>query len=161
MKSISTMNVRATNFVFALCLVFSSSVAFAAPDIKPGAPAGSCCRVDGKEGASYMHSSGVWACRYGSIAFTDAVRNGRFPVGLDARTMERERFALQVVYPTCPAGWTLSAKAGGDICTAPVAAPACPAGRQIARDADGFKDVCSFAFIAPATPAGEAPRASN
>jgi len=51
-----------------------------------------------------MHSSGVWACRIGSIAFKDAVRNGRFPVGLDATTIQRERFALPVVYPTCPVG---------------------------------------------------------
>jgi|GEM_PF-5320880 len=123
-----------------LILTFVSSAAFAEKDIKPGSPVGSCCRVDGKEGSSTQRPDGSWSCKMNSIAFQRAWDAKNFPIGFDRSTLVPT--AMPRVYPTCPAGWTLSAKAGQDTCTAPVAVPACPAGKQLTQDDDGTKDVC-------------------
>ena len=124
-----------------LVLTFMTSAAFAAKDIPPGAPAGSCCRVDGREGSSIQRSNGVWSCQVNSIAFAKAWDAKLFPTGFNPATL-LEPAAVQRIYPTCPSGWTLTVKAGQDACTAPVAVPACPAGKQLTQDVDGSKDVC-------------------
>lgn len=52
-----------------LCLVS----AHAEKDIPPGAPAGSCCRLDGKEGASqWSKAANAWTCKLDSKALPKA-----------------------------------------------------------------------------------------
>ena len=47
----------------AALIVLAAPTAWSAPDIAPGAPEGTCCRVSGMEGSSYLHSDGTYHCK--------------------------------------------------------------------------------------------------
>lgn len=74
-KKISYLPTKFASVVFAIALL-SANVAFALPDIAPGSPEGSCCRVGGVEGSSKMRTNPpfVWTCSGGSIAFKGAAK---------------------------------------------------------------------------------------
>jgi len=117
------------------------------PDIKPGAPTGSCCRVDGNEGSSQQKTLDgvqVWTCKMDSVAFQTAWNKGLLPATANlALRAPFQQTALRdsgYVYPTCPAGLKLAVAAGVDTCIAPI--PQCPAGLKLGQDGDGTKDIC-------------------
>lgn len=124
-----------------LLTVIASVPAFAEKDIKPGAPAGSCCRVDGREGSSRQRTLDgvqVWTCVLDTKAFQSAWDAGLLPYA------EFEGQYSAPLYPTCPSGWRLTANAGADTCIAPTPpTPQCPEGQELTRDEYGTEDTCA------------------
>ena len=59
---------RLTCAIAALATIALVSVAEAAADIRPGEPAGSCCRIGGVEGASQWSTQAqAWTCKLNAL----------------------------------------------------------------------------------------------
>jgi hypothetical protein len=74
-EKINNLNSLLSVVVVAL---FAVTSAYAEKDIRPGSPAGSCCRINGTEGASqWSTAAGAWTCKLGALQKAPPTKAGR------------------------------------------------------------------------------------